>query len=269
MAADKLTVGILVDSHYLPTSGGGFSYYRRLLQAINAYNWNKELEIVNIVFHKSALQEDIIRKKALLISKNYIYSVRYLFYKILYQILYAVNRSGFQKGWLGASRQIMLLRNKHTERILAKNGIDLVYYLRPEETSMNYPFITTHWDVGHRSMYAFPEVALDGNYEIREHYYQQVLNKAFLIICESVTGARELLHYYALNPAKVKTVPIFSGGVVNLEIPAGEERGDHGEIPVWKKINFIYTRRSSGRTKTITTCCRHFMPCTPKGGAGS
>lgn len=223
MAGDKLTVGILVDSHYLPTTGGGFSYYRRLLQAINAYAWKEELDMVNIVFHKSALQEEIIQKRALLINKNYIYSAKYLFYKILYHLFYSIHKTRFKKRWLAAARKILQLRNRNTEQILAKNGIDLVYHLRPEETSMNYPFITTHWDVGHRSMHAFPEVALNGNYEVREHYYLHVLNKAFLIICESQTGSKELLHYYAINPAKVKTMPIFSGGVVEQHVSAAEE----------------------------------------------
>lgn len=240
MTGDKLTVGILVDSHYLPTSGGGFSYYQRLLQAINAYHWSDELEIINIVFDKSALRQEVLKKRVLLISKKYTHSVTYLFYKILYHLFYSFGKSRYKKRWLGAARRIQLLQHKHTEQILASNGIDLVYYLRPEETSMNYSFITTHWDVGHRSMHAFPEVALDGTYEVRENYYLQVLNKAFLIICESQTGARELMHYYAINPAKVKTVPLFSGGVVEQQVTAQEEMAILRKYGLEKDLFFLY-----------------------------
>ena len=240
MTGDKLTVGIIVDSYYLPTSGGGFSYYRRLLKAINAFNWNSELEMINIVFHKKALQEELIKKKALLVNKNYIYSVRYVFYKILYHILHGTGKSRFKKRWLGAAYQILRLQNSNTEKILAQHNIDLVYYLRPEEFSMNYPFITTHWDVGHRSMYAFPEVALNGNYETRENYYSNVLNKAFLIICESNTGAKELLHYYNLNPAKVKTVPIFSGEVVEQQVSEQEQAAIMARYGLEKDNFYIY-----------------------------
>ncbi|MBE7170973.1 MAG: glycosyltransferase family 4 protein [Williamsia sp.] len=240
MAEDKLTIGIIVDTHLLPTSGGGFTYYYRLLQAINAYNWNNELEIVNIIFHKKTQQEPFLKKRILLINKNYIYSVKYLFYKILYHIFHGIGKSRFKKRWLRAANQIMQLQNRNTEKILAENHIDLVYYLRSEETSMNYPFMTTHWDVGHRSMYAFPEVALNGNYETRENYYLHVLNKAFLVICESETGAKELLHYYNLNPAKVKTVPIFSGGVIEQQVSDQEHAETLTRHGLEKNNFFLY-----------------------------
>lgn len=215
---DKLTIGIIVDDHYLPTSGGGFSYYRTLLKAINEYDWDRELEIINIVFNANTLQQKILKKRTLLIDKSYIYSARYLYFKILYNIVYRAGKLRYKTTWLHAGAQIAKLRDANTEQLLAENRVDLVYYLKAEETSINYPFIATHWDVGHRSMYSFPEVALHGNYEVREHYYTSVLNKAFLIICESESGAKELLQFYAINAAKVKVMPIFSGDVVRQHV---------------------------------------------------
>ena len=220
---DKLRIGIIVDEHYLPSSGGGFSYYRTLLRGLNAYNWNDQIEIVNLVFDAESLQHATLTQPRLLVNKNYIYSAAYLYYKFLHGIAYTLGRQKFKKTWRLAALRIARLRNRNTETILAANKIDLVYYLKPEENYLNYPLIATHWDVGHRSMHAFPEVALNGNYEIREQYYTSALNKAFLIICESETGAEELLRFYAMHAGKIKIMPIFSGDVVRQQVPETEQ----------------------------------------------
>ena len=221
---DKLTIGVIIDGHHLPTTGGGFSYYRTLLRAINAYDWDQGLEIINIISDKKLLQQKMLQKRTLLIDKDYMYSVSYVYYKILHAIANKTGRQHFKGTWQHAAKRIVKLSNAKTERILAENKVDLVYYLRPEENSMNYPFIATHWDVGHRSMFSFPEVALDGNYEIREAYYTSILNKAFLILCESESGAKELLHFYPVNAAKIKVMPIFSGDVVRQQVTAVQQQ---------------------------------------------
>ncbi len=215
---DKLRIGIIVDEHYLPASGGGFSYYRTLLRAINAYPWNKEINMINIVFEQESLRDETLMQEKLLIDKSYVYSVTYLFNKLLHQLAFTLGRQRHKKTWERAAAQIARLRNKNTEKALAANNIDLIYYLKPEENYLDYSLIATHWDVGHRSMHSFPEVALHGNYEVRERYYTTVLNKAFLIICESAAGARELLGFYAMNAAKIKVMPIFSGDMVRLQV---------------------------------------------------
>ena len=233
---DKLVIGVMVDEYYLPTSGGGFSYYRTLLKGINEYDWDNNIEIVNIVFYKKLIEPEVLKKRTLVVNINYIYSVAYVFHKIVYIIFHSIGKKWYKNLWQHAALQIAKLRNAHAARILAKNNIDLVYSLKPEENNINYPFIATHWDVGHRSMYAFPEMAMNRNYEIRENYYTTILNKAFLIICESETGAKELQRFYGLNADRVKVVPIFSGEAVRQEVTEDEQQ------QVLRKYNLEHLR---------------------------
>lgn len=122
------------------------------------------------------------------------------------------------------SRLMSQLKNSSLVQCLKANGVDLVYYLKPNDYPMDFPMIVTHWDVGHKSMYPFPEVAADGNYRKRESYYINMLNRALLILCESKSGAKELIHYYPINSQKVKVLPLFGGEIVNLQV---EEEKQH------------------------------------------
>ncbi len=237
---DKLRIGIIVDHNAVPTEGGGYTYYQTLLHTINHYSFHPEIEIVNIVFSKKAKDSLPNTKQIILVRKGFIPAVIYTGFDVLYRIWYRTVRKTYLS--LGDSIMNVMdgIRNKCIITVLQKENIDMVYYLRPVSNIIDYPAIITHWDVGHKSMYPFPEVADKANFRKRESYYVSMVNKAFLILCESQSGVEELLNYYPVNPAKVKMLPLFSGEVVNQEVSSTEQQQVLSKLGLVKGSFFLY-----------------------------
>ena len=224
----------------LPSEGGGYSYYLTMLAAINRHSFHQDVEIINLNFYKEVPGQLQLSKEVIYVKKTFFGALCYQVLNVLYKLLHRV-LSVRVKLWLEAiSRLKHSINNNAARRILKRENIHLVYYLNPEENLINYPMIVTHWDIGHRSMYPFPEVAWNGNFEKRENYYRKILNKAFLILCESETGAKELQHYYPLNPAKIKVLPIFSGDVVSQQVSEKEQQQILSAFKLLKNEFYIY-----------------------------
>ncbi|WP_165957982.1 glycosyltransferase family 4 protein [Segetibacter sp. 3557_3] len=237
---DKLRIGIIVDHNAVPTEGGGYTYYQTLLHTINHYDFYPEIEIINIVFSKKAKESLPNLKQTILIKKDFAPAVMYTAFDVLYRVWYRTVRKAYVS--LGDSIMNVMdgIRNKCIINVLKKENIDMVYYLRPVSNIIDYPAIITHWDVGHKSMYPFPEVADKANFKKRETYYISMVNKAFLILCESQAGIEELLNYYPINPEKVKMLPLFSGEVVKQEVSETEQQAILSQIGLVKGSFFLY-----------------------------
>ncbi|HXH99445.1 MAG TPA: glycosyltransferase family 1 protein [Sphingobacteriaceae bacterium] len=216
----KLRVGIIVDLSLLQNNGGAFSYYQSLLNGINNFTFDQSIEIINIVFYKLKIPEVLLTKPVVFIKGDMINSneltkkigriiVRPSWIKLLKKttfVQYAI--SALQKVNISVTQQ------------LANNHIDLIYYLKPEYVNtIDYPFITTHWDIGHKSTHSFPELSMNGSYERRENYYSNILNKALLILCESEEGRAELRKFYTFKSSKIKVLPIFGNSKLYSIVP--------------------------------------------------
>jgi glycosyltransferase involved in cell wall biosynthesis len=219
---DKLRVGVIVYEDSLPTEGGGHSYYDSLLKGINAATFHPDIEIINVVFYKTVQPSLNLQKKCIYIKGSYNYH-----YKVKHQTGKKRTDHPKRKPFFFSNRNPFVklvfnyLKHKHNkgiEETLKLNKIDLVYYLKAEFYCLNYPFIATHWDIGHKSMPAFPETTLNGHFELRERYYQYILSKAFLILCESETGKKELKKFYTFYDEKIKVLPIFASNVLNEKV---------------------------------------------------
>src|ERR1700757_4099139 len=53
---NKLKIGIILTPIYSPNSGGGYSFHTRLLEGIDNYTFNNNLEIVFINLSKNQIQ---------------------------------------------------------------------------------------------------------------------------------------------------------------------------------------------------------------------
>lgn len=219
---DKLRVAVLMED-CLPTEGGGYSYYQTLLMAIDRHNFHPDIEIVNIDFFNSANEQLQFSKRLIRVKRSVFGAVAYRCLNLLYKIVHRLLQSHSRVYLEFISKRMDAINNRAIRKVLTKENIHLVYYLKPRENLIDYPMIVTHWDVGHKSMYPFPEVTWNGNFEKRDKYYKTILNKAFLILCESETGAKELKHYYPVNPAKIKVMPLFSGEVVSIKVTEKEQ----------------------------------------------
>lgn len=216
---DKLRVGVIVDLQLHQNVGGTYSFYQTLLKGINEFEFDESIEIVNVVFFRKDIPKVNLQKPVIFIKGSISNrSVTDLSKKVKISIRQRLRANP-------TIRSIYYVWKHRDRRQIIKQlsacKIDLVYYLKPEHDNLDYPFITSHWDIAHKSTYAFPEVSFDGIYEDREKYYSTILNKASLILCESEEGAIELKKYYSFNPKKIKVLPIF--GNSNLKIITDEK----------------------------------------------
>lgn len=84
-------------------------------------------------------------------------------------------------------------------------SIDIFWFPSPVKINLNYPFIYTVWDLGHREYPYFPEVSRSGRtWEKREAQYSEMLYKASYIITGNEEGKKEILENYPVNSAKIR-----------------------------------------------------------------
>lgn len=218
-----MKIAVWIDSNYCPTNGGSFFYDNRLIQAIDNFHFSSELDIC-FVTSSSVKTESLSRELIRLSYTPHITSIEKIKRKI--PLLRKRTRIEIQK-------RIERERNAHFIDTLKKNGIRIIYYINQfPEIINNFPFIITHWDIGHRSSYAFPEFSIVENYKARETYYKDILPRALMIFVESLSGQTELLTYTHINKERTRVVPLFPGECTSLKLSIQEQEEilDHYQL---------------------------------------
>lgn len=191
------------------TFGGGASYEQHVLDLIDDHDFNEQLDIVFVT--EIPGHEKRFSKPLLTISypkPNY--------YQVILKILAAVSFSGpinFKSYFLARMN-----RRRHKQKViylelfLKRNRVDIVYYpIQLFCRLLDYPFIATNWDVGHRSTHAFPEFHENRIGRSRNNWYDFILPKALMILTESSAGFNELLNYTSIGKHKIRIVPLLPG----------------------------------------------------------
>lgn len=236
---NKLKVAVIIEENCLPTEGGGYSYYQTLVKKIDEFQFSDELDLVYLL-PPIAQNGFPFLKKAINVRPGFFNKISVAILHKLYRVIHWIFPQGSHHMLDEISRIMSRLNNDSAVLAMQQNGIELAYYLKPNEYPVDFPIITTHWDVGHKSMYPFPEVAAKGNYKKRESYYAHILEKAVLILCESEAGSQELRHYYRVNPDKVKVLPLFGGEVIHLTQSEREEASVLEKYGLVKGRFFLY-----------------------------
>lgn len=213
---DKLKVIIPLNENYQTEVGGGFSYYSELIRKIDSYSFDNNIHILFSVEQKKLkldLQKEILYIPKEKIAKQ-VWTLNRRFKRKLrtFPIIKKIKRPINYENYVNMMIQEMI------EKYLKQQKVDLIYYPTPNESSYNYPHIMTHWDLGHKSMYPFPEVSMNNKFEARESYHRINLAKAFAIFTESEKSKQELVHYEKINPSRIFVVPMFTGGVIHLSV---------------------------------------------------
>lgn len=201
-----MKIGIWLNPDYSPTVGGGFSYYDRLIKGIDNYTFAKELEICFVTTSRNPIE-----LKHPLIQLSFSYKVSTC-EKLKCHI--PLLRSSTKKRIADQTDQ---KRKSSYTKALKENNIRLIFYPTPYMCELpDFPFVMTHWDIGHRSTFTFPEVAEGATFYDRENFYNYILPKALLILTESNSGRQELTNYTHLNPDRIKVVPLFAGDSASI-----------------------------------------------------
>ena len=193
MGIKKINIAIFVGSRL--ESGGGHQYEYKLLNILKKYHKNKSVGLKfyaldvglkklfsDLDININIIKENIFQKKhRILLSNSF-------FYKIFSKI-----KMNFCT----------------IERILAKDKIDLVYFLSPNAISQalnDIPYIFTLWDLGHLEELEFPELTSERIFESRELMYTKSLKKAFKVIVDSDYSKQYSINKYNLDEKRVEVL---------------------------------------------------------------
>jgi glycosyltransferase involved in cell wall biosynthesis len=206
MPLNKLNIGIIIDPNNIETNGGAFSYYNTLISTIDKKKFSNKISIRFIDFDgKCAVK---FNKTKIVIAPNFYNNILYWFNCIISKFLIKLS---IRNAWL--TKKI----NDYKVNQLIANKIDIIYYLTPFQNVLNFPYVITHWDLGHKSTYALPELVMNSSFEFRDKYHKEILNKAFSIFVESETSILELANFENISTLKMKVVPLFPSDVVKLD----------------------------------------------------
>ena len=118
---------------------------------------------------------------------------------ILYKIRHPLARFSVKK-W----------REQHLLSLLKINQIDLTLSLEPNFYTLEYPYITTVWDLQHKLQSYFPEVSADGEWDRREEFYTKMLGRAACVMTGTETGKAEIEKFYQVPAERIKVIPFFT-----------------------------------------------------------
>ncbi|MDR0799854.1 MAG: hypothetical protein LBN18_08865, partial [Dysgonamonadaceae bacterium] len=191
-----MKIAVWIDQDYAPENGGGFSYYDRLIEAINVYAFDPSLEIC-FVSENSDLSAESFDKQILTLTYETKESV---FDQLIFKLPFIGKR------WKKRCHDQQAQRKNETYiRQLNEASVQLIYYPRQVQCVVwNFPFITTVWDWGHCSTFAFPEMVAGGELDARNQLYIRVLQRAFMIFTESEAGKQELLTYLPVYEKRIR-----------------------------------------------------------------
>jgi glycosyltransferase involved in cell wall biosynthesis len=199
-----MKVGIYLVSDDNPSIGGNFSYYSKFIRSIESHSFSKELEVCFV----GRMSSDKIKFK-----KEYIKLAPLFFYKI-FKALNKVNI-------ITLLSRIFSFKSDWCSRIdsstLRKKKVDVLLFPKQFVKEVNdFPFISMNWDAGHKTTFAFPELL--EYFEDREYWYRVEIQKAIAIFVESQSSKNEFCYYYQIPESKIEIIPLFAGGVIDLEV---------------------------------------------------
>lgn len=205
-----MRIGVWLGKYNNPQIGGGFSYVDRLITAIDSYQFNP---MVNICFIAEGSNSRNLKSEVVILNNRI--STPFLYRALLFLLPLLVLKS-FKCRIKDRIQANMEEKRKlsYTDQLNCYE-VKLIYYIQQSQCVLpDFPFISTNWDVGHCSTYAFPELISPVYYEIRYNFYNRYLPKALFIFAESEAGKEELIRFMQIESSKIKVVPIFSGNCV-------------------------------------------------------
>ena len=225
-----MKIGVWLTPDYSPEVGGGYSYYNRLIQGLDTYQFDNSIELCFITEKKGSIK---------------------LFHPVIE--LHYEPKLTFEERFL---KRIPLLREKTRRQIEARltrergqiyskclndAGVKLVYYPQQAQCELpDFPFVATNWDIGHRSTWTFPEVVSKGEFEARENIYNQLLPKALMVICESDAGKEELVRNTHINPNRIRVARLFAGEASSIEVSSERQNEILKSLHLIKNKFFYY-----------------------------
>jgi glycosyltransferase involved in cell wall biosynthesis len=122
------------------------------------------------------------------------------------------------------------------EKSFAIHNIDIAYFLSPNPLSLgliNTPMINTVWDLGHRDLPEYKEMASATRYAKREFYYSKVLPKSILVVTDSQTTKSRIEQLYNVPSHHVVDAGLFPYVKNSENTPEHHSFTDSGEYLIY------------------------------------
>lgn len=198
-----MKVALFISSQ-APEGGGGYTFESQLLDTLyELYPTSKHTFVLYVSNREisSQLLDTCVPIVSLYLSK--LAKVRSIF---LAAISACINKIQHPR----ARFKIENWREKHLLDSLRSHQIDVILSLTPDYPTVEYPLITTIWDLQHKLQPYFPEVSEAGEWDRREKDYTKMLNRAAFIITGTETGKAEIERFYQVPAARIKVIPFFT-----------------------------------------------------------
>jgi glycosyltransferase involved in cell wall biosynthesis len=122
------------------------------------------------------------------------------------------------------------------EKSFAIHNIDIAYFLSPNSLSLGLiqtPMINTVWDLGHRDLPGYKEMASATQYTKREFYYSKVIPKSLLVVTDSKKTKKRIEEIYNVPSHKIVDAGLFPDIKNFQNMPADPSSTDHGEYLIY------------------------------------
>jgi glycosyltransferase involved in cell wall biosynthesis len=206
----KLRVGIWIPSNYRPELGGAYSYLNNLINGLYLKEFvNSEIVFIAKQFPKDWKKQD---KSYQIQTKEFQVPKKSKAIELWKKVLIKFNITPKTDSYYF---EIKAIENKIVEEL--KKIIDVIYYPTPPAENIDFPFIATLWDIGHRSSFSFPELSRKGIFEGRNDYHETILQRALMIFTESETGKKNVVEFLRINEKRLKVVNLFPSELVEEE----------------------------------------------------
>ena len=145
-----MKIGFWLNEDFGPTEGGGASYTNRFLSLVDRFNFSEGIELCYVsIYPNTHFEREVINVSQI---PSFIYKL-----------------CAFSKTILGVLRiiDLKILRLRGLKSVLKGTDVKIMYYIQQATTiDSSFPFISTNWDIGHRSTFPFPELCNNNNFSL-------------------------------------------------------------------------------------------------------
>lgn len=104
------------------------------------------------------------------------------------------------------------LRNAHrrrawVEQYLLESGAEFVWNLAPGTPTFELPYLAMVWDLQHRLQPFFPEVSHESEWDRRERFFRDLLQRATYVVTGNDAGQREIEQFYQVPRERIRLFP--------------------------------------------------------------
>jgi len=179
-----------------PQAGGGFTLPACLLNALNKIQTNHKFFIF-FYGNKHEISSDFPSHVTYVpISRFYPATTDHYLKRAMLKVKRFVEK-----------RVTITNYRSYLNRACKNYEIELMWFMTPSYERVEVPYLYTVWDLQHRHQSFFPEVSVTGStFDDREKNYQQIIPKAAYVITGNNVAKQEVVSYYQLPDARVKTI---------------------------------------------------------------